>query len=224
MTVTIFYTPGSCALGCMAALGYAGIHYETELVELRGERTELRRYNPAGRVPTLVRGDFVLTETPAIIRWIAEEAPHAALLATDREERARGDAIMNWMSSHLHILRRRQFLPILFAQGEAAQAEVRAMARPLYEAEVARLDALIGSGALAAPGLQAYALVFLNWALIDEVPADKLTNLRRVLGAFAKYPGVGQALEFNDSAIAAESRERTLGQGIEICRSPSLIG
>lgn len=52
------------------------------------------RLNPAGKVPTLVDGDFVLTESVAIAVYLAEKYPQKGLLPTDLKLRAQ---LNRWM-------------------------------------------------------------------------------------------------------------------------------
>ena len=175
--------------------------YDPRPVDLRGPRSELRKASPAGRVPTLVVGDFVLTETPAILHWLAGLAPEAELLPRDARGAAQALSIMSWMASHLHILRRRQLLPQLFAHGKEAQRDVAAIVRPLYLAGLEELDRLALTGALEPPALQAYALVFYNWSLIDKVPAPHVTNLAALALQFSTVTGVAHALRLHGSPI-----------------------
>jgi glutathione S-transferase len=57
---------------------------------LAGEhrRPEFLRINPAGKVPVLVDGDLVLTESAAIVLYLAEKYPDKGLLPVDLELRA----------------------------------------------------------------------------------------------------------------------------------------
>jgi glutathione S-transferase len=56
--------------------------------------------NPNGAVPTLVEGDFVLTESRAIMQYIASKKPEAGLLPRDEKARADVTRWQFWDSSH----------------------------------------------------------------------------------------------------------------------------
>src|SRR5688572_5773174 len=59
------------------------------------------RINPNGAVPTLVDGDFVLTESRAIMQYLAGKKPDAALFPADERLRADITHWQFWDSSHL---------------------------------------------------------------------------------------------------------------------------
>ncbi|WP_437791584.1 glutathione S-transferase family protein [Sorangium sp. So ce693] len=74
------------------ALQELGVDFETVQVNLRaGEnrRPEFLKLNPAGKLPVLVDGDLVLTESVAIVLYLAEKYPEKGLLPTDPRERAK---------------------------------------------------------------------------------------------------------------------------------------
>ena len=69
-----------------------GVDFETIQVNLRaGEnrRPEFLELNPAGKLPVLVDGDLVLTESVAIVLYLAEKYPDKGLLPADPRERAK---------------------------------------------------------------------------------------------------------------------------------------
>ena len=68
-----------------------GLEYEEIPVNiLEGEhlKPEFLKINPAGKVPVLVDGDTVLTESSAIQLYLAEKFPQAGLIPKSLEERA----------------------------------------------------------------------------------------------------------------------------------------
>jgi glutathione S-transferase len=56
--------------------------------------------NPNGAVPTLVDGDFVLTESRAIMQFLAAKKPESGLLPRDEQARADVTRWLFWDSSH----------------------------------------------------------------------------------------------------------------------------
>jgi glutathione S-transferase len=68
-----------------------GVDFEPITVNLvAGEhrRPEFLRINPAGKLPVLVDGDLTLTESVAIVLYLAEKHPEKSLLPTSLEGRA----------------------------------------------------------------------------------------------------------------------------------------
>jgi glutathione S-transferase len=79
-------TPGSISLASHIALEEAGAAYE--VVYLDVAKTEQRsdaylKINPKGRVPALLTDRGILTETPAILLYIAQSHPAATLAPLD---------------------------------------------------------------------------------------------------------------------------------------------
>jgi glutathione S-transferase len=57
-------------------------------------KPEFLRINPAGKLPVLVDGDMVLTESIAIVVYLAEKYPEKKLIPTDLQQRAQ---LMRWL-------------------------------------------------------------------------------------------------------------------------------
>ena len=67
------------------------VPFESEQVRLvAGEHQtpEFLKLNPAGKIPVLVDGDLVLTESVAIVLYLAEKFPEKGFLPRDLSERA----------------------------------------------------------------------------------------------------------------------------------------
>jgi glutathione S-transferase len=74
-----------------------GVDFESIAVNLMaGEHRhpEFLKINPAGKVPVLVDDDLVLTESVAIVLYLAEKYPHKGLLPTDIKQRSQ---VYRWL-------------------------------------------------------------------------------------------------------------------------------
>jgi len=82
----LFYAPNTCALASHIALQEAGADYETVRLDFRKNEQRDAKYlaiNPKGRVPALATDKGILTETPAILAFIAQSFPQSHLAPLD---------------------------------------------------------------------------------------------------------------------------------------------
>jgi len=82
----LFYGKGACSRASHITLEEAGAQFEAIRMNLKdGEqrKPEYLALNPKGRVPTLVTDRGVLTETPAVLVYVAQTHPQANLLGPD---------------------------------------------------------------------------------------------------------------------------------------------
>jgi glutathione S-transferase len=66
------------------------VEFDFEVVNLvagENQRPEFLRLNPAGKLPVLVDGDLVITESAAIVLYLAEKYPQGKLLPADLKVR-----------------------------------------------------------------------------------------------------------------------------------------
>src|SRR5215813_14799868 len=80
-----------------------GIELEEKKLDLaKGEqkKPDYLALNPNGAVPTLVDGDLVLTESRAIMQYLASKRPESGLLPRDERVRADVTRWQFWDSSH----------------------------------------------------------------------------------------------------------------------------
>jgi glutathione S-transferase len=91
MAVTLHYHPYSRAAGTIWALEEVGVPYELKVVDImKGEQKQppLAAINPMGKLPTLVDGDLVVTESAAIALYLADRyAPGRLAPALDSPQR-----------------------------------------------------------------------------------------------------------------------------------------
>src|SRR4051812_8559368 len=103
----LFIAPHTCALASHIALEEVGAEYQTAHIDFRSDGQRAPDYlaiNPKGRVPALVTDRGVLTETPAILAFIAQTFPHARLaLLNDHFAFAQVQAFNNYLCSTAHV-------------------------------------------------------------------------------------------------------------------------
>jgi glutathione S-transferase len=78
----LYYAPGTCALATHIALEEAGAAYDAVPVDFGSQAQRSPEYlavNPKGRVPALVTDGGTLTETPALLCFVAQRFPAAEL-------------------------------------------------------------------------------------------------------------------------------------------------
>lgn len=198
MTLRYYYAVPTCTLAGMIAIEATGLDYEPVPIDLAADRAPYRAVNPTGKVPALQADDLLVTETAAIIYWLAATCPEAGLLPKGVAGVANAIAVMGWMSSVLHIVRRQFTRPMMFCEGVDAQASVRDAAVPKYRAELERLDGWIGEGRLGDPaeslGVEGYALAFYHWGLLDGQPMRDLVHFSALATRLAARPDVERAL------------------------------
>jgi glutathione S-transferase len=78
----LYYATGTCALATHIALEEAGAPYEAVRLDFASQAQRSPEYlaiNPKGRVPALVTENRTITETPALLLFVAQRFPAAEL-------------------------------------------------------------------------------------------------------------------------------------------------
>ena len=104
--LTLYYATGSCALASHIALEEAGAPYKAERLVLKNNeqrKPEYLKINPKGRVPALVTDHGILTETPAILAYIAQSFPAAKLIPADPWTFAQVQSFNSYLCSTVHV-------------------------------------------------------------------------------------------------------------------------
>jgi glutathione S-transferase len=153
-----------------------GVDFEPIRVNLvTGEhrRPEFLKINPAGKIPVLVDGDRVLTESVAIVLYLAEKYSHKGLLPAGLDERAQ---VNRWLlfaateleqplwriSRHTALYPKEQRLP---GDVPLASGEFKDMATVL-EKHMQGRQFVVGDRATVADFVMAYTL---DWANEDKL-------------------------------------------------------
>jgi glutathione S-transferase len=157
------------------------VDFEFVPVNLRAgdnRRPDFLRLNPAGKVPVLVDGDLVVTESAAIILYLAEKYPEKGLMPADLKQRAQ---VYRWMMFAVTELEQPLWRitrhTMLYPEDKRLPQDV-ALARQEFVTMAAILDRhlegrqfIVGDGITIADCVTAYLI---DWAneqhLIDDYP------------------------------------------------------
>lgn len=191
----LYYKPGACSMASHIVLNEIGASFDLDKTDTGAGKTEsggdFREISPNGYVPALVTesGD-VITENPAVLQYLADQAPEAGLAPTNGTlERTRLHEVLNFVSSELH----KVFGPF-FSGGDLDLA-----ARKKAEANVAhRIDHIERSLADGRAYLlgesfsvaDAYAFVVLNWTSFVGIDLAPWSKTRTYMARVAARPAV----------------------------------
>lgn len=193
-----FQSPNSCARAVHIALEEAGAAYENVGMNLpQGDqrKPDYLAINPKGRVPALLTDQGVLTETPAILVYLAQLFPQSLLaLPSDPFVFAQILSFNSYIASTLHVAHAHKLRGSRWADDPAAIAEMR---RKVPES-VAACFALIESALFRGPWVMGetfsiadpYLFVFAEWMEGDGVDPARFPKIAAHRAAMDARPSV----------------------------------
>lgn len=197
-----YYAPQTCALASHIALEEAGAAVEAIRVDFRtGEQTkpDYLAINPKGRVPALVTERGILTETPAILAYVAQSFPSARLAPMeDAYAFARVQAFNSYLCSTVHVAHAHKLRGYRWA---TEQASFDDMKRKVPDS-VAACFQLIETEMLAGPWVMGdayticdpYLFTIAGWMEGDGVDPARFPKVQEHRRRMAERPAVKRAL------------------------------
>lgn len=161
------------------ALIELGLEYRTERIQSRSGETETpayRRLNPRGKIPVFEDGALVLSESAAIVTYLAETYGKGRLIPAQGAERAKYFEWISFISMEidattLYVLRRHEALAHLYGEAPTANAAARGYFDRMITAAARELEDgrpyLLGAGF---SGADIVMTTCLDWALSYDVP------------------------------------------------------
>src|ERR1700759_4864714 len=127
----LYYAPVTCALASHIALEEAGADYTANRLDFKANQQQSPDYlkiNYKGRVPALVTDRGVITETPAILGYIAQTFPKAKLAPVD-DPFAFGQvqAFNNYLCATVHVAHAHKGRGDRWATEETSFADMKRM-------------------------------------------------------------------------------------------------
>lgn len=172
MTIVLWGAGTSRTLRAHWALAELGVEYVSKPIRTRTGETqtaEFRALNPKEKIPVLVDGDLVLTESAAIVTYLGDRhgglTPEPGSIQRARYNEWLSYILMELDAHTLYVMRKHGDLKHLYGEAPAAMDAARAgfvkqlhWARPRIEAE----DHLVGD---AFTGVDILMTTCLDWAV-----------------------------------------------------------
>ncbi|WP_431264472.1 glutathione transferase GstA [Roseateles chitinivorans] len=194
----LYYSPGACSLSPHIVLREAGLAFEPVLASTKTHKlqdgTDYYGINPKGYVPLLELDDGQrLSEGPAIIQYIADQAPGKQLApANGTMERYRLQEWLNFITTELH----KTFSPLFNpAISDDAKGVFRTKLHERFkwvEEQLAGKQFLMGDQFSVA---DAYLFTVSNWGQHVGVDLSGYPDLVAYRGRIAARPAVQEAMK-----------------------------
>lgn len=206
----LYYSPLACSMSSRIALYEAAAPARFVEVDGKTKRTsdgdDFRTINPLGLVPALRTDDGeVLTENAAILQYIADQHPQAALAPANGIARSRLHQWLCFIGTELH---KALFVPLFspeMTEAEKARALATGERRLAYlNDHLATRDYLLDSFSVA----DAYLFTVLNWKIATPVDLQKWPAVERYYERLKQRPSIARALAEEHQLYAEELRRR----------------
>lgn len=206
-SIVLFFTPGTCSRVTLNALEELGLPFEARPIDIfKGaqRRPDYLAINPKGKVPALLVGEAVLTETPAILLWLHETHPAAGLIpGEDAVSRAQAFADIVWCSNTLHPLVRAVLMPQRMTLGDPDPVRAAALAQLTPELDL--MQRRLGENAWWFGADWSILDVYLAWitgmCIGAKVDMGRYGALLAHMGRVRERPGFRRALAREQDAL-----------------------
>ncbi|MCB1670148.1 MAG: glutathione S-transferase family protein [Gammaproteobacteria bacterium] len=203
----LYYAPLSVAIASLIALEEAGVDYEACKVDFKTTEQRSADYlkiNPKGRVPALVTEQGIITETPAILTYIAQIQPTANLAPiADPFAFAQLQAFNSYLCATVHVAHAHKLRGSRWVDDPAA---IEAMQKKvpqtmqecfsLIEAELFQGPWAMGQQYTVADG---YLFTVSEWLEGDGVDITRFPQVADHNHRMRQRPAVQRALQYRQS-------------------------
>ena len=194
----LFYTPGACSLSPHIALLEAGLPFTLSKVDLKVKKLEsgedFNHVTGKSYVPALqLDSGYVLTEGAAIVQYIADQKPAAALApAAGTMERYKLQEWLNFIAAEIHKPMGSMFNAAQTAEWKEAVKATLSKRLDWLSSQLEGKPYLMGEKFSVADG---YLFTILNWAGMVKFDMAKWPLLQQHTARIAQRPKVMEALK-----------------------------
>jgi glutathione S-transferase len=193
----LFLAKGTISVAVAVALNEAGLGFTPELVNFATAAQTQPEYlaiNPKGRVPSLITAQGTLTETGAILDYVAGLAPQARLIPEDTFAAAKMREVMYYIASTAHVNHAHKLRGQRWADQEASWADMRAKVPQTMRAVCAYLEAEVMRGPFILGDqislADCYLFVVSTWLAGDGVDVTAFPKLTAFIAVMEARPSV----------------------------------
>ena len=198
----LYFAPHTCALATHIALIDAGADYQLSRIDFATAQQRSPDYlaiNPKGRVPALVTDRGVLTETPAMLAFVAQSFPGKRLAPLDHPFAfAEVQAFNSYLCSSLHVAHAHRMRGYRWASEESSFADMQRMVPKsvgdgfaLVEEHMLRGPWVMGEAYTIA---DAYLFTLAQWLEADGVDTARIPRVMAHRARMADLPNVRRAI------------------------------
>ncbi|WP_425981638.1 glutathione S-transferase family protein [Brevundimonas sp. TWP1-2-1b1] len=198
--LTLYTSSGSCSRASHIALEESGLPYAVHLVDFAKSDQRQPAYlaiNPKGRVPALATDLGVLTESPAILAYIAALAPPGLLAPADPFAFARMQAFNLYLATTVHVAHAHGRRASRWSDDATAQASMAAKVTQNMREGFALIEAdLTGDWVMgdAYTVADPYLFTFAGWLETDGVDIAEFPRVQAHFERMQARPAVQRAL------------------------------
>lgn len=191
----LYWAPGTIASASAIVLEEGNVHWEGIRLNFKdGEqmKPEYQAVNPKGRVPALVTPGGVVTETGAILEYLAATAV-PGLIPVDPLHAARMREVMYYLASTMHVDHAHKMRGARWADNEASWADMKAKVSETMAASCAYIEALIVGPFLFGQHVtlaDAWLYTISSWLEGDGVDVTRFPKLEAFRDAMGARPSV----------------------------------
>jgi glutathione S-transferase len=198
----LYFTPGVCSLSPHIVFKETGVSFQAVKTDIRAKTYEgggdYKTISPLGYVPALQLADgTILTEGPAIVQYIADQAPTAQLTpAKGSSDHYKMLAWLNFISTEVH----KGFTPLLSPMiASKLSDETKAIFLERLVARLAHIDKhlanndyLLGKSFTIA---DAYCFTTLRWTAAIKLDLAPFPHLQSYMKRVQARPAVQAAMQ-----------------------------
>lgn len=200
--LTLYYAPHTCSLASHIALEDVGATYQLRRIDFKEAQqrsADYLRINPKARVPALATPRGILTETPAMLAFIAQSYPGAMIAPLDDPFAfAELQSFNSYLCSTVHVAHAHRMRGYRWAD---EQASFEDMQRKVPQSVGACFD-LIESTLLKGPWVMGdmytiadpYLFTLAQWLEADGVDVARLPRVIEHRSRMAERPSVIKAI------------------------------